>query len=206
MRDQLGIQEQMDCWLKSRDEELWQLRSQSQEDGAQLATLSLQVQELIALVRERSKVVERDLEGVDGCFNCHKGDINHLKIREKEAKVKVEELEGFIIGAGHDTKIFKNRLDRMEDSCCWCGRTPLEVGKEFVSSENEGRTELSYASARASKYVAPPLENLVPLPVPPPCHPCGSSTTAPALEEIVEEPARAICKNLDALLQEADEE
>ena len=58
----------------------------------------------------------------------------------------------------------------MEDSRCWCGRTPLEVGKEFVSSEDKGRTELSYVSARVSEYIAPPVENPVPLPVPPPFH------------------------------------
>ena len=80
----------------------------------------------------------------------------------------------------------------------------MKVGKEFVSSEDEGRTELSYVSARGSEYIAPPVENPVPLPAPPPCHPCGSSSTAPLLEEIIEEPSRAICKDLDALLQEAD--
>ena len=129
-----------------------------------------------------------------------------MKIRETEAKEKVEELGGFIIGAGHNAKIFKDQLDYMEDSRCWCSQTPLEVGEEFVLSEDKGRTELSYASARVSEYVAPLLENSVPLPVPLPCHPCGSSTTAPALEEIVEEPAGAICKDLDALLREADAE
>ena len=92
----------------------------------------------------------------------------------------------------------------MEDSRCRCSKTPLEVGEDFISSEDNGRTELSYTSARLSEYVAPPSENLVSLPVPLPCHPCGSSTTAPALEEIVEEPAGAICKDLNALLQEAD--
>ena len=71
VRDQLGIQEQMDHRLESRDEELQQLRSQSQEDGAQLTALFLQVQELIASVKERSKVVERDLEEVNGRFNHH---------------------------------------------------------------------------------------------------------------------------------------
>ena len=119
-------------------------------------------------------------------------------------KKKVEQLEGFIIGAGHDAKIFHNWLDCMEDSCCWCGKTPSEVGEEFVSSEDEGRTELSYASARVSEYAAPLLENPVQLSIPPPCHPCGSSTTAPALEEIVEEAAKAICEDLNALLREAD--
>ena len=41
MRNQLVIQEEMDCCLDSQDEELCQLCSQSQEDGAQLAPLSL---------------------------------------------------------------------------------------------------------------------------------------------------------------------
>ena len=71
MRDQLVIQEEMDCCLDSRDEELWQLCLQSQEDGAQLTALSLQVQELISSVKERSEVVERDLEEVDDCFDRH---------------------------------------------------------------------------------------------------------------------------------------
>ena len=156
-------------------------------------------------MRERSKVVERDLEEVNDRFDRHRGEINHLKIREKEAKEKVEQLEGFVIEASHDAKIFKDQLDRMKDSHCRCSQTPSEVSKEFVSSKDKGGTELSYASARASKYVAPLLENPIPLPVPPPCHPCGSSTTAPALEEIVEEPTRAICEDLNALLREVDE-
>ena len=41
MRVQLGIQEGIDLRLEQRDEELCQLRSQSQADGAQLAALSL---------------------------------------------------------------------------------------------------------------------------------------------------------------------
>ena len=71
MRDQLNIQEEMDCRLESRDEELQQLCSQSQADGAQIVALSLQVQELIALVKERSEVAERDLEEVNDCFDHH---------------------------------------------------------------------------------------------------------------------------------------
>ena len=47
MRVQLEIQEGIDLRLEQRDEELRQLRSQSQADGAQLAALSLQLQELI---------------------------------------------------------------------------------------------------------------------------------------------------------------
>ena len=42
----------------------------------------------------------RDLEEIDGWFDCHRGEINCLKIREKDAKEEVEKLEGFIIGAG----------------------------------------------------------------------------------------------------------
>ena len=42
-----------------------------------------------------------------------------------------------------------------------CGRTPLEVGEEFVLLEDEGRTELSYASVREEEYVAPPVENSI---------------------------------------------
>ena len=71
MRDQLVIQEEIDHHLDSRDEEVCQLCSQSQEDGAQLAALSLQLQELISLLKERSKVVEKDLEEINGCFDCH---------------------------------------------------------------------------------------------------------------------------------------
>ena len=40
MRVQLEIQEGIDLRLEQRDEELHQLRSQSQADGAQLAALS----------------------------------------------------------------------------------------------------------------------------------------------------------------------
>ena len=50
MRELLKIQEGMDLCLDQRDEELHQLCSQSQSDGAQLAVLSLQMQELISLV------------------------------------------------------------------------------------------------------------------------------------------------------------
>ena len=93
----------------------------------------------------------------------------------------------------------------MEENVCRCGRTPSEVGEEFVSSEDEGRTELSYASVREDKYIAPPVENPIPLPVPAPASCClGASTTLPALEEITEEPS-FICEDLDGLLREADE-
>ena len=204
MRDQLKVQELMDTRLDSRDEELCQLRSQSQADGTQLTALSLQVQELISLVKQQSKVVERGLEEVNNCFNCHRGEINHLKTREKEAREKVEELGGFIIGAAHEAKSFKSHLDRMEDNVCKCGHTPLEVGEEFVSSEEEARMELFYASARGSEYVAPPIENPIPIQVPAPCNPCGLPTALPALEEITEEPS-FICEDLDTLLREADE-
>ena len=62
MRVQLEIQEGIDIRLEQRDEELRQLRSQSQADGAQLAALSLQLQELISSVESRAEVVGRDLK------------------------------------------------------------------------------------------------------------------------------------------------
>ena len=186
-------------------EELRQLRSQSQADGAQLAALSLQLQELISSVESRAEVVGRDLEEINGRFDRQRGEINHLKIREKDTKEETEKLKGFIIGAGHEAQIFKDCLDRMEENLCRYGRTPSEVREEFVSSEDEGRTELSYASVREDKYVAPPVENPIPIPVPNPVTCCiGSTTTLSLMEEISEEPV-FICEDLDALLREVDE-
>ena len=132
--------------------------------------------------------------------------INHLKIREKDTKEETEKLKGFIVGAGHEAQVFKDHLDRMEENVCRCGRTPSEVGEEFIWSEDEGRTELSYASIREDKYVAPPVENSIPLPVPAPAPCClGTTTTLPLMEEICEEPS-FICEDLDGLLREVDEE
>ena len=128
MRDQLDIQQGIDLRLEQRDEELRQLRSQSQADGAQLAALSLQLQELISSVESRAEVVGRDLEEINGRFDRHRGEINCLKIREKDSKEEMEELKGYIIGAGHEAQVFKNRLDRMAENVCRCGRTPSEVG------------------------------------------------------------------------------
>ena len=65
----------MDLRLEQRDEELRQLRSQSQVDGAQLAVLSLQMQELISSVESRAEVVGKNLEEINGWFNCHRGEI-----------------------------------------------------------------------------------------------------------------------------------
>ena len=195
MRDMLKTQEHMDVRLDQRDEELCQLHSQSQVDGAQLAALSLQVQELMSLVESRAEVVGRDLE-----------EINPLKIREKDAKEEVERFKGFMVGAGHEAQVFKDRLNRMEENVCRCGRTPSEVGEEFVSSEDEGRTKLSYVSARGSKYVAPPIKNLILIPIRTPAACCLSpTTTLPPMEEISEEPT-FICDNLDSLLREVNEE
>ena len=208
MRVQLEIQEGLDVCLEQRDEELRQLRSQSQADGAQLAALSLQLQELISLVESRAEVVGKDLEEINGQFDRHRGEINRLKIREKDSKEEVEKLKGFIVGAGHEAQVFKDRLDRMAENICRCGRTPSEVGEEFVSSEDEGRTELSYASAAGEEYVAPPVENLMPIPIPAPVSSCclGSMVAPlPPMEEITEE-ATFICEDLDGLLREADEE
>ena len=73
-----------------------------------------------------------------------------------------------------------------------------------MSSEEEARTEMSYASAHGSEYITPPVENPIPIPIPAPCHPCGSLTALLALEEITEEPT-FICEDLDALLRDMDE-
>ena len=116
----------------------------------------------------------------------------------------MEELGGFVIGAACKAEVFKSHLDRMEDNVCRCGHTSSEVGEEFVSSEEEARMELSYASARGSGYIAPPVVNPIPIPVPAPCHSCYLSTALPALEEITEEPT-FICDDLDSLLREVDE-
>ena len=205
MRELLKIQEGMDLCLDQRDKELRQLRSQSQSDGAQLAALSLQMQELISSVESRAEVVGKDLEEINGWFDRHRGEINCLKIREKDAKEEVEKLKGFIVGAGHEAQVFQNHLDRMEENICRCGQTPLEVGEEFFSSEDEGRTELSYVSVREDEYVAPPVENSIPLPIPAPAPCClGPTTTLPPMEEISKEPT-FICEDLDGLLREADE-
>ena len=157
-------------------------------------------------MESRAEVVGRDLEEINARFDCHRGEINHLKIREKDAKEETEKLKGFIIGAGHEAQIFKNHLDRMEENICKCGQTPSEVREEFVSSEDKGRTELSYASAAGEEYVAPPVENSIPLPIPTPATCClGPTTTLPPMEEITEELV-FICEDLDALLREADKE
>ena len=206
MRNMLKIQEHMDLCPDQRDKELCQLWSQSQTNGAQLAALSLQVQELISSVEARAEVVGRDLEEINGQFDCHRGEINCLKIREKDTKEETKKLKGFIVGAGHKAQVFKDCLDRMEENVCRCGRTPSEVGEEFISSEDEGRTELSYALARGDEYIAPPVKNPIPIPVPAPTSCClGPTTTLPLMEEISEEPG-FICDNLDGLLREADEE
>src|SRR6202000_953827 len=104
------IQEGLDVRLEQRDEELQQLRSQSQADGAQLAALSLQLQELISSVESRAEVVGRDLEEINGRFDHHRGEINRLKIREKDSKEEMEKLKGFGVGAGHGAQSFKDRL------------------------------------------------------------------------------------------------
>ena len=100
------------------------------------------MQELISSVELRAEVVGKDLEEINRQFDCHRGEINCLKIREKDGKEEVEQLKGFIVGAGHEAQVFKNRLNRMEENVCRCGRTPSEVGEEFVSSEDEGVRKL----------------------------------------------------------------
>ena len=124
MRELLKIQEGMDLCLDQRDKELRQHHSQSQSDGVQLAALSLQMQELISLVESRAEVVGKNLEKINGRFDCHRGKINCLKIWEKDAKEETERLKGFIVGAGHEAQVFKSHLDRMEEDICRCGCTP----------------------------------------------------------------------------------
>ena len=67
--------------------------------------------------------------------------------------------------------------------------------------------ELSYASVREDEYVAPPVENSIPLPIPAPAPCCQGdhNTTLPALEEITEK-LSFICEDLNGLLREVDEE
>ena len=69
----------------------------------------------------RAKIVGKDLEEINGWSDCHRGEINCLKIRERDAKEEVEKLKGFIIGAGHKAQVFKNCLDRMEENVYQCG-------------------------------------------------------------------------------------
>ena len=203
MRDQLKVQELMDSCLYSMSEELCQLFSQSQEDEAKMAASSIQLQEIVSSMEARSDVVGKDLEEVNGWFDHHRGEINHLKRREEELGKKEEELRGSVLGLAHEAEVFKNWLDQMEEKTCKCGWTPSKVAED-LSSEEDARIKLSYASARGSKYAAPPVENPIPIPIPAPCHPCGLSTVLPPLKEITEEPTGAICENLDALLREAD--
>ena len=130
------------------------------------------------------------------------------KDQKKESKEETKKLKGFIVGAGHEAQVFKNHLNRMEENVCRCGRTPSEVWEEFVSSEDKGRMELSYASVREDEYVAPPLENSLPIPIPALASSCCLGSVAaplPPMEEITEE-ATFICDDLDGLLREADEE
>ena len=67
--------------------------------------------------------------------------------------------------------------------------------------------ELSYTSAPGEEYVAPPVENPIPILIPAQVSSCclGSRAALPPMEEITEE-ATFICDDLDGLLREADEE
>ena len=94
----------MDVHLDCLTEEVHQPCSQSQEDGAKMSVMSLQLQELISLVEESSRVVETDLEEVNSCIDCHRGEIDRLKRKEKH-------LKDLIIGAGHEAQVFKTQLD-----------------------------------------------------------------------------------------------
>ena len=87
-----------------------------------MAASSIQLQEVISLVEARSDMVGRDLKEVNGWFDCHRGEINRIKEREKEAR-------GLIARAAHKAEEFKTRLDRMEDNVCKCGCTPSDIGR-----------------------------------------------------------------------------
>ena len=75
-----------------------------------------------------------------------------------------------------------------------------------MSYEDEGRTELSYASVREDEYVVPPVENPIAIAIPALVSSCclGSAPALPPMEEISEE-ATFICDDLDGLLREVDE-
>ena len=109
--------------------EICQLCSQSQEDGAKMTVMLLQLQELISSMQERSRVVGKDLEEVNGCFDYHEGKINCLKKRE-------EELKSLIIGAGHEAQVFKTQLGWLEEKACKCEHTPSEMVEELSSEED----------------------------------------------------------------------
>ena len=98
-----------------------------------------------------------------------------LKRREKE-------FGELVIAAGHEAQLFKTQLDQLEEQGCKCGHTPSAV-----------------------EYVAPPVENLIPIPVSAPCCQGNLSMVCPALEEIVEELRELIVEDLDALPREVDE-
>ena len=97
LRDQLSVQEQVDVCLDSLSEEVYQLHLQSHKDGAKMTAMSLQLQKVMSSVEMRSEVVGRDLEEVNGCFYCHRGEINCLKKKEEALREKEEELRGYIL-------------------------------------------------------------------------------------------------------------
>ena len=71
-----------------------------------------------------------NLEEINGWFDCHRGEINHLKKREEELEKQEEELKGFVLGGAHEAEVFRNWLDCMEKKVCRCRQTPSEVGED----------------------------------------------------------------------------
>ena len=63
----------------------------SRISGINPHTSYIQLQEVTSLMEARSEVVGRDREETNGQFDCHRGEINHLKRREED-KEKEEEL------------------------------------------------------------------------------------------------------------------
>ena len=164
------------------------LHSQSQVDGAMITTLSSQLQEVVDAMGTNGRTVGNNLVELSKRCDCQRKEINHLKDQE--------EWRGEVVGINHNLKLFEARLESTEEKRYRCGQTPSDV--ELISQE-EVHSEFSYVDEnKENKYFAPSEENLVPIPIPAPCCHGNSIATCPTLEEIVEEPREASCKDLDA--------
>ena len=82
----------------------------------------------------------------------------------------------------------------------------LPMADQIWVSRGWSSSELFYASAKENEYMAPLVENPIPIPVVPPCPQDQSPRDRFPLEEIVEEPREAVCDELNALLREAEVE
>ena len=151
VRDMLKTQEGMDLRLEQRDEELRQLQSQSQVDGAQLAALSLQMQELISSVESKAEVVGKDLEEINGRFDRHRGEINHLKIREKDAKEETEQLKGSLLALGMRLRSSRTTLTGWRRTSAGVAELLWRLGKSsFLLRTKAGRSCPTLLSGRTN--------------------------------------------------------